>query len=84
MKTNSKKWLKRLGIFLGTLILIVVGYVVYVFSSYYRLEDKQKLTITGKSTEKAKTKNVLYHDKNAKNQKKLPHHIWKYRFRRIQ
>lgn len=31
MKTNSKKWLKRLGIFLGTLILIVVGYVVYVF-----------------------------------------------------
>ena len=56
MKTNSKKWLKRLGIFLGTLILIVVGYVVYVFSSYYRLEDKQKLTITGKSTEKAKTK----------------------------
>lgn len=27
-----------------------------VFSSYYRLEDKQKLTITGKSTEKAKTK----------------------------
>ena len=53
MKTNSKKWLKRLGIFLGTLILIVVGYVVYVFSSYYRLEDKQKLTITGKSTEKA-------------------------------
>ena len=62
MKTNSKKWLKRLGIFLGTLILIVVGYVVYVFSSYYRLEDKQKLTITGK----------------------LPHHIWKYRFRRIQ
>ena len=38
MKTNSKKWLKRLGIFLGTLILIVVGYVVYVFSSYYRLE----------------------------------------------
>lgn len=72
MKTNSKKWLKRLGIFLGTLILIVVGYVVYVFSSYYRLEDKQKLTITGKSTEKAKIK------------KKLPHHIWKYRFRRIQ
>ena len=72
MKTNSKKWLKRLGIFLGTLILIVVGYVVYVFSSYYRLEDKQKLTITGKSTEKGK------------NQKKLPHHIWKYRFRRIQ
>ena len=68
MKTNSKKWLKRLGIFLGTLILIVVGYVVYVFSSYYRLEDKQKLTITGKG----------------KNQKKLPHHIWKYRFRRIQ
>ena len=56
MKTNSKKWLKRLGIFLGTLILIVVGYVVYVFSSYYRLEDKQKLTITGKSTEKAKTR----------------------------
>ncbi|MFR3678554.1 MAG: endonuclease/exonuclease/phosphatase family protein, partial [Mediterraneibacter gnavus] len=56
MKTNSKKWLKRLGIFLGTLILIVVGYVVYVFSSYYRLEDKQKLTITGKSTEKAKIK----------------------------
>lgn len=30
-----------------------------------------KLTITGKSTEKAKPK-------------KLPHHIWKYRFRRIQ
>ena len=58
MKTNSKKWLKRLGIFLGTLILIVVGYVVYVFSSYYRLEDKQKLTITGKSTEKAKPKKV--------------------------
>ena len=48
--------MKRLGIFLGTLILIVVGYVVYVFSSYYRLEDKQKLTITGKSTEKAKPK----------------------------
>ncbi len=80
MKTNSKKWLKRLGIFLGTLILIVVGYVVYVFSSYYRLEDKQKLTITGKSTEKAKTK--IY--RKGKNQKKLPHHIWKYRFRRIQ
>ena len=72
MKTNSKKWLKRLGIFLGTLILIVVGYVVYVFSSYYRLEDKQKLTITGKSTEKAKTK------------KSYRITSGKYRFRRIQ
>ena len=72
MKTNSKKWLKRLGIFLGTLILIVVGYVVYVFSSYYRLEDKQKTDDHRK----------IY--RKGKNQKKLPHHIWKYRFRRIQ
>ena len=59
-ETNSKKWLKRLGIFLGTLILIVVGYVVYVFSSYYRLEDKQKLTITGKIYRKRQKTKKMY------------------------
>lgn len=54
MKHNSKKWLKGLGLVFGALVLIVIGYVIYVFASYYRLEDMQRLTIAGKSSEKAK------------------------------
>lgn len=54
MKCTSKKWLKRLALVLGILLLSGIGYVIYVFASYYRLEDKQNLSITGKSDGKAK------------------------------
>ena len=61
MKHNSKKWLKGLGLVFGALVLIVIGYVIYVFASYYRLEDMQRLTIAGKSSEKSQTRNNLSH-----------------------
>ena len=54
MNDHFKKWLKRLGILFGILLLIIICYIIYVFSSYYRLEDKQILTISGASAEKAK------------------------------
>ena len=59
MKHNSKEWLKGLGLVFGALVLIVIGYVIYVFASYYRLEDMQRLTIAGKSSEKAKPEHTV-------------------------
>ena len=36
----KKKILKSIGLILGVLVLIVVGYVIHVFTSYYRIENK--------------------------------------------
>lgn len=40
-----KKALKWIGIVLGVIIVIVGGYVIYVFSSYDRVPDNQKLKV---------------------------------------
>ena len=45
-----KKTLKSLGILLLVLLLVVVGYVAYVFISYYRLDDNLVLDIDDKSS----------------------------------
>lgn len=59
MKHNSKKWLKGLGLVFGALVLIVIGYVIYVFASYYRLEDMQRLTIAGNPQKKPNQKQPI-------------------------
>ena len=41
----KKKILKSIGLFFGLIILVIVAYVIFVFSSYYRIEDKQTLEI---------------------------------------
>mgnify|MGYP003448364059 CR=1 FL=1 len=43
----KKKILKSIGLFFGLIILVIVAYVIFVFSSYYRIEDKQILEIKG-------------------------------------
>ncbi len=48
MKKRNKIWLPVkivLGV-LGALILVVLGYVMYLLISYHRIEDNQKLTVT--------------------------------------
>ena len=41
----KKKILKSICLFFGLIILVIVAYVIFVFSSYYRIEDKQTLEI---------------------------------------
>lgn len=40
-----KKFLKISGITFGTLLLIVIAYVIYVFAAYERVEDNAKLEV---------------------------------------
>ena len=38
MKT-AKKIFKIVGIILGIIILALIGYIIYLFASYHRIED---------------------------------------------
>ena len=41
-----KKVLKIIAIVLLALIVVAVGYVIYVFAAYHRIEDDQELSVT--------------------------------------
>ena len=41
----KKKLFKSIALFFGLIILIVVGYVIFILSSYYRIEDNLVLQI---------------------------------------
>ena len=41
----KKKILKSIGLVLGVLVLIIVGYVIHVFTSYYRIENKINIEV---------------------------------------
>ncbi|MGM9566871.1 MAG: endonuclease/exonuclease/phosphatase family protein [Clostridia bacterium] len=55
-----KKVLKVTGISLGLILLIILGYVAYVFLTYNRIDDRQTLTPEGKSSVSAVTVNTEY------------------------
>ena len=44
-KTILKTLLKITGIVLGILILALLAYIVYLYASYYRIEDNQELVV---------------------------------------
>ena len=44
-KNLCKTLLKIIGIVLGILILVLLAYIVYLYASYYRLEDNQELVV---------------------------------------
>lgn len=46
-----KKIIKTIGIVFLVFVLVVVGYVGYVFATYYRLPDKQKVSIRQYATD---------------------------------
>lgn len=45
-KTKRRIWIPILSVFLA-LVLVVAGYAIYLFASYYRLEDNLTLDIVG-------------------------------------
>ena len=45
-KTKRRIWIPILSVFLA-LILIVVGYAIYLFASYHRLEDNITIEVVG-------------------------------------
>ncbi|MDF2803271.1 MAG: Endonuclease/exonuclease/phosphatase [Anaerocolumna sp.] len=47
---NMKSKIKIIGIIIGTLTVLVVAYVLYVFLTYERIEDNQNLEIGSKGT----------------------------------
>lgn len=47
-KSPVKKVLKIVGLVLGLVLLVVAGYVGFVFGTYSRIEDNQVLTVEGK------------------------------------
>ncbi|KAF1295654.1 hydrolase [Enterococcus sp. JM4C] len=46
-----KKFVRYLLMVIATILLVVIGYVSYVFLSYSRAEDNLPLTVTGQGTE---------------------------------
>ena len=40
-----KKFLKAVGIFLGAILILLVGYLIYLFASYHRIPDNQELQV---------------------------------------
>lgn len=49
MNKALKTTLITAGVLLGILVLIVVGYVIYVFAAYYRIDDNVKLEWNAKT-----------------------------------
>lgn len=46
---KAKSVFKIIGLSFGILLLVVIGYVAYVFLSYKRIEDNQKLAVSDKN-----------------------------------
>ena len=44
-KNLCKTLLKTICIVLGILILALLAYIVYLYASYYRIEDNQELVV---------------------------------------
>lgn len=40
-----KKFLKAVGILLGAVLVLLVGYLIYLFASYHRIPDNQELKV---------------------------------------
>lgn len=51
MNRIIKKMLVSLGLVVGTLILIVGSYVIYISCQFYRIEDKKELDVNNNQTE---------------------------------
>ena len=49
-----KKTLKIIGIVLLAVLVLVGGYVAYVFAAYHRIEDNQKLAVVSGQTQTAR------------------------------
>ena len=49
-----KKFLKAVGILLGAVLVLLVGYLIYLFASYHRIPDNQELKV---ETSAAQTSN---------------------------
>ena len=50
-----KKFLKAVGILLGAVLVLLVGYLIYLFASYHRIPDNQELKV---ETSAAQTSNL--------------------------
>ena len=61
IKCKSQKiWLKVLLIIVGVLFSVIVGYVIYVYVSYNRIEDNQPLTVQGTAENTIAKQNTEY------------------------
>ena len=41
----AKKVLKTIGVLLGFIVVIVLGYIIYLYASYHRIEDNKSLSV---------------------------------------
>lgn len=41
----AKKALKTMGVLLGFIVVIVLGYIIYLYASYHRIEDNKSLSV---------------------------------------
>ena len=41
----AKKVLKTIGVLLGFIVAIVLGYIIYLYASYHRIEDNKSLSV---------------------------------------
>lgn len=58
-----KKILKIFGIVAGTLVAVLAAYVIYLFASYNRIEDRKILEVEAPQQE-GKEKNSLLRSRN--------------------
>ena len=57
MKT-AKKIFKIVGIILGIIILALIGYIIYLFASYHRIEDNLPLEVESHAADLQQKKNI--------------------------
>ena len=53
----AKKVLKTIGVLLGFIVVIVLGYIIYLYASYHRIEDNKSLTVESHTETKRNTNN---------------------------
>ena len=41
----AKKVLNTIGVLLGFIVVIVLGYIIYLYASYHRIEDNKSLSV---------------------------------------
>ena len=53
----AKKVLKTIGVLLGFIVVIVLGYIIYLYASYHRIEDNKSLSVESHTETKTNTNN---------------------------
>ena len=59
MNKVVKRILKIVGIAIAVIVVVLIGYIIYLYASYHRIEDNKKLKVEGSFIKKLPPKKPI-------------------------